>query len=77
MSGKRLSKESVIMIKSLTSNRSDTIFFNDRTGQYKAYFEVNNEKIYLKSGAGLWTFEDPEKAIRSIRRHNKNVPIFY
>lgn len=75
----RLNQESIILIKSLDND--SYITFNENISSSYDLVEIINKKTdkktRLKSGQGDWKITDKDKAIRSIRRHNKNVAIWW
>jgi len=75
----RISGESAKLISSLDSN-SRYILFKSTGDSHSAFIcsqISDNELAYVLSGNSQpWLFDDKNKAIRSIRRLNKDIQIY-
>lgn len=75
----RISKESARLIESLDPS-ARYIKFTRLESSYSAVIcsQVTDQELssVLTGGAQLWLFDDIDKAVRSIRRLNKNVQIY-
>lgn len=74
----RISRESSRLIASLDAD-TRYILFEQYEHCYCAAIcsQVSDKTLaHVESGNGIWTFDDKEKAIRSIRRLNKDVQIY-
>lgn len=75
----RISKESARLIESLDSS-TRYIKFSRLESAYSAVIcsQVTDQELssVLSGGAQLWLFDDIDKAVRSIRRLNKNIQIY-
>lgn len=74
----RISRESSRLLSSLNPD-SRYILFSEYKGMYIAQIcsQITDESLaVVLTGEGYWTFTDKEKAIRSIRRLNKDIQIY-
>ena len=75
----RISQQSARLIESLDPS-SRYIKFLQSQCAYSAVIcsQVTDQELssVLSGGAQLWLFDDIDKAVRSIRRLNKNVQIY-
>lgn len=76
----RISRDSSKLIQSLDPDTRYIKFFNADSKLYSAVIcsQVTDQElsVILTGKAQSWAFDDVEKAIRSIRRLNKDIQIY-